>query len=164
MKFKNAFEKACNADTLPEIMHDGILTFHMTTVLDKNNDLSIDVKIYEYKNKRYLIIYKNNTAPMQNKECITFTELTNTETKTQEFIESPIIDLSNKQYGVKYNNNDYTILTLKTIEKKRTPNSDNKHISNKQPTFLEITAINKDGNICILNDEAWLFEITQLKD
>ena len=56
MKFKNAFEKACNADTLPEIMHDGILTFHMTTVLDKNNDLSIDTNVYEYKNKRYPII------------------------------------------------------------------------------------------------------------
>lgn len=157
MKFKNAFEKACNADTLPEIMHDGILTFHITTVLDKNNDLSIDTNVYEYKNKRYLIIYKNNTAPMQNKECIAFTELTNTETKTQEFIESPIIDLSNKQYSVKYNNNNYTILTLKTIEKKRTANS------NRQPTFLEITVIDKDGNICILNDEAWLFNITQLK-
>lgn len=157
INFKSAFEQALNADTPLEVMHDGILIFQTATVLDKNNDLSIDVKIYEYKNKRYLIICKNSTTSVKNKECITFTELTNTDAKTQEFTESPIIDLSNKQYGVKYNNNDYTILTLKTIEKKRTANS------NRQPTFLEITVIDKDGNICILNDEAWLFNITQLK-
>lgn len=115
MKFKNAFEKACNADTLPEIMHDGILTFHMTTVLDKNNDLSIDTNVYEYKNKRYLIIYKNNTAPMQNKECIAFTELANTETKTQEFIESPIIDIV--KTTIKQKNQIYPIITHLTLHK-----------------------------------------------
>lgn len=115
MKFKNAFEKACNADTLPEIMHDGILTFHMTTVLDKNNDLSIDTNVYEYKNKRYLIIYKNNTAPMQNKECIAFTELANTETKTQEFIESPITDIV--KTTIKQKNQIYPIITHLTLHK-----------------------------------------------
>ena len=63
------------------------------------------------------------------------------------------IDLS--RFKVVYGENVLNALSLQNITFKEDTNWEDIH---KKPKFIEILVINKDGNIEVLRDEAWMFQ------
>lgn len=66
------------------------------------------------------------------------------------------IDLS--RFKVVYNDRIYNAVALRNMEFKTIRDGEEPPSSIYKPKMIEITALNEDGNIIIINDEAWRFQ------
>lgn len=66
------------------------------------------------------------------------------------------IDLS--RFKVVYGDKVLNALSLMNVQRKPEDFTKNDEKLISKPKFIEVMAINEDGNIIIINDEAWCFQ------
>lgn len=74
-----------------------------------------------------------------------------TQSKTEDYYKGQALNM--RGYKIRYRSAEYDAISVTPI-RKRMPNPNQCVYT---PTFLEVTAINKDGLFVVFNDETWMF-------
>ena len=78
IEFEKILDEALNATTLPEVESNGTLLKSKKTEYEKDSygigGTWMKASLYEYKNKKYLVVYSYNDYPEYEKKCVLFRE------------------------------------------------------------------------------------------